>query len=63
MTTRRHPTRTYRGRPACLGSITEPVDFVPITGAAICPVCGRSGISTTTTGKVNTHIHAEDLAR
>lgn len=60
---RQHPTRTYRGRPACAGSITEPVDFVPVTGASICPVCGRSDLSTTSTGKVNTHLHAEDLIR
>ncbi len=63
-TTRRHPTRTYRGRPACLGSVTEPTDFVPVTGAAICPVCKRDGLSTNyQTGKMNTHLHAEDLVQ
>lgn len=52
---KRHATKTYMGRPACAGSGAP-------NGDDPCPVCGRSGFSPTALGKVNTHIHNDDLA-
>lgn len=55
--TQRHTTRTYRGRPACAGSMSQPINGYE------CRVCGRSDMSLTQgTRKITTHIHIDDLA-
>lgn len=62
MSTTHHETRTYAGRPACAGSREA---AVKTTDRFACSVCGRTDISTgfgDDVPRINTHIHADDLA-